>query len=251
MLTMAELFSGIGGWSEAARMSGDIKVVWHSEIDINKIAIYEKRHPGIPNIGDIRTPNGATYADIYTVSFPCTGISSAGKGEGLKDANSRLWFDAERLIGVFRPKYVVIENSPNLTFRGLHMILGALATFGYYAEWTHLSGLQFGLQQRRKRLYLIAYADQERCQGSRLPIFRKLHRKVEKGGVPIERIYPGWRERRDIPQPRTYRTSNDVPGGLYRLEGTGDAIIPLIGCYILECIKKHYVLCHITPKSAG
>ena len=84
MLTLAELFSGIGGWSEAARMSGNIKVIWHSEIDSKKIPIYEKRHPGVPNLGDIRQIKSAPYADIFTVSFPCTGFSIAGKGQGFE-----------------------------------------------------------------------------------------------------------------------------------------------------------------------
>ena len=111
MLTMAELFSGIGGWSEAARMAGGITPVWCCDIDKKKNEIYALRHPNVPNLGDIRNIESAPYADIFTVSFPCTGISSAGKGEGLKDPNSRLWFEAERLVGQIRPRYVVYTFS--------------------------------------------------------------------------------------------------------------------------------------------
>lgn len=241
MLTMAELFSGIGGWSEAARMAGGITPIWHSEIDKKKIAVYEKRHPNVPNLGDIRDITNPPWADIYTVSFPCIGISSAGKGEGLKNKDSALWFDAERVIGQVRPQYVVIENSAILTHRGLGRILCGLASFGYDAEWTVIQGTAFGIQQRRARLYLVAYAHQERCKGLQPQgqIFRKF--RAWEGLCPSG-IYPGWATRRDIPQPRTYGTANDIPGGVYRLAGTGDAIIPLIGCYVLECIKKHHSL---------
>lgn len=236
---MAELFSGIGGWSEAARMAGGIAPIWHSEIDKKKIPIYEKRHPNCPNLGDIRDISAAPYADIFTVSFPCTGISAAGKGKGLEDPNSRLWFEAERLIGQVRPRYVVIENSPVLTHRGLGRILCGLAAHGYDAEWTVIQGTAFGIQQRRARLYLVAYAHQVRCEGSQPKgqIFRKLTTGARI--LPAD-VYPGWRERRDIPQPRTYRTAYDVPSGVHRLAGTGDAIIPLIGCYVLECVKRHH-----------
>lgn len=243
---MAELFSGIGGWSEAARMAGGIKPIWHSEIDKKKIEIYEKRHPGVPNLGDIRNIESPPWADIFTVSFPCSDISACGKGAGIEGNDSRMWFEAERLIGQVRPGYVIIENSPMLTVRGLHIILGSLASFGYNAEWTRLQGTQFGIQQLRKRLYLIAYANKERCEGIRVPIFRRINKQVEKGNVSTQCVSPGWRTRREIPQPRTYRSTHDIPGGVHRLEGTGDAIIPLIGCYILQCIKKHYaeILCH-------
>lgn len=32
-MTLGELFSGIGGWSEAAKMCGGITPIWCSEID--------------------------------------------------------------------------------------------------------------------------------------------------------------------------------------------------------------------------
>lgn len=239
-MTMAELFSGIGGWSEAARMAGGITPVWHSEIEKNKISRYELRHPGVPNLGDIRNLNNPPNADIFTISFPCTGISLAGKGEGLKNTHSALWFEAERIVGQVRPKYLVIENGPALTIRGLDIILQSLAKIGYYAEWCHLSGTQFGIQQRRKRLYLIAHANQVGLEGKlyQETIFRKIETGLRLYPMPV---YPGWRERRDIPEPRTYGSAYDLPGIIHRLEGTGDAVIPLIGCYILECIKLHHV----------
>lgn len=238
MLTLAELFSGIGGWSEAAKMAGGITPVWHCDNDKNKNARYELRHPGVPNFGDIRTINNPPYADIITVSFPCTGFSVAGKGEGFENEGSRLWFEAERILGEVRPKYVVVENSPTLTLSGLDTILQALTKFGYNAEWCHLQGTQFGIQQRRKRLYLIAYAHQERFKSelNQETIFRKIETGTRLHPMPV---YPGWRTRRDIPEPRAYRSAYELPGIIHRLEGTGDAIIPLIGMYIFECIKIH------------
>ena len=238
-LTMAETFAGIGGWSEAARMAGGIRPIWRSEIHPYKNKVYEIRHPGVPNLGDICRITAPPYADIFTVSFPCTGISTAGKGEGFKNEGSGLWFEAERLIGICRPRYVVIENGPALNKRGLNRILGALARFGYDAEWTPLSGYQFGIQQRRKRAFVIAYPPQS-GQQKQLPatsIFRKIETGIRLRPMPL---YPGWADRRDIPTPRTVRSAHDLPSLVHRLECTGDAIIPLIGMYILECIKLHY-----------
>lgn len=237
-MTLGELFSGIGGWSEAAKMCGEITPIWCSEIDKYKNKVYELRHPGVPNLGDVKKISDAPYADIVTVSFPCTDISIAGKGAGITGQHSGLWFDAEKVIRMVRPKYVVIENSPILTIRGLRRILEFFAEIGYNAEWTCLSGYQFNIQHRRKRLFFVAYTNQARQQevGCYRSIFRKLNRK---SGILTTGIYPGWAGRREIPQPRTMRSAYDVPGLIHRLECTGDAIIPLIGAYILECIKIH------------
>lgn len=62
-LTLAELFAGVGGWSVAAKMAGDITPVWASEIHKYKNLVYELRHPGVPNLGDIRNITAAPYAD--------------------------------------------------------------------------------------------------------------------------------------------------------------------------------------------
>lgn len=239
MLTLAEYFAGIGGWSEAALMAGGIETAYVSEIDKFKNKVYELRHPGVPNLGDIRTISTPPYADIFTISFPCTGISVMGKGKGLEDPNSRLWFEAERIICMGRPKYVVIENGPALTLRGLDRILVFFAKIGYDAEWTHLSGYQFGLQQRRKRLFLVAYSIESRRESTvrQESIFRKLETEA---WVHTSPIYPGWAGRWDIPKPRTYGSANDIPGGVHRLVCTGDAIIPVVGMYVLECIKHHH-----------
>mgnify|MGYP000907812497 CR=1 FL=1 len=239
MLTLAETFAGIGGWSEAARMAGGIRPVWVSEIHKYKNLVYELRHPGVPNLGDIRNITSAPYADIFTVSFPCTDISVMGKGAGIEGQNSRLWFEALRLIGSSRPKYVVIENSPILTIRGFDRILSGLAGLGYDAEWTHLQGTQFGVQQRRKRLYCVAYAAKN---GQLRQYPESIFRRIQTGGGRNSNtlILPGWRERRDIPEPRTVRSAHDVPDLIHRLECIGDAIMPLIGMYVLECVKIHH-----------
>jgi DNA (cytosine-5)-methyltransferase 1 len=237
-LTLAELFSGIGGWSLAAQWAGGIRPIWCSEIDKFKNKIYEKHFPLVPNLGDIRRIEQPPYADIFTVSFPCTGFSSLGKNRGFEDEGSGLWYEAERIIGGVRPRYIIVENSPTLAVRGLWRILAGLASIGYDAEWATLQGDYFGIQQRRRRLYLVAHAGGDGLEGQQRaePIFRKL---APRPGLLPPLVCPGWRERRDIPEPRTYGSANVVPGGVHRLRCTGDAIMPLVGMYVLECIKRH------------
>lgn len=55
------------------------------------------------------------------------------------------------------------------------------------------------------------------------------------GGLP--RVYPGWRERRDLPEPRTLGSTNELPDLVGRNKCVGNAVQPLMAQYLFECIK--------------
>lgn len=46
-----------------------------------------------------------------------------------------------------------------------------------------------------------------------------------------------WRERRDLPEPRTFRSANDFPNLVDRNKCLGNAVQPLMAQYLFECIK--------------
>ena len=108
MLTVNELFSGIGTQSLALKYLGvPFKVEGISEIDNFAIKAYKALHGGTRNYGDICKIEKLDYADLWTYSFPCQDISSAGKGKGLLTVNEKgefiatrsgLLFEVERLL---------------------------------------------------------------------------------------------------------------------------------------------------------
>lgn len=72
MLTMNELFSGIGTQALALKYLGaDYKVVGTSEIEKNAIGVYNTLHGETRNYGDISKIDKLDYADLWTYSFPC------------------------------------------------------------------------------------------------------------------------------------------------------------------------------------
>lgn len=233
-LTHISFFSGIGGFDLAAEKHG-IKNLFHSEIAMPQIEILKKNFPNVPNLGDITKIKNIEYADIYTGGFPCQDISVANpKGKGIKGQRSGLWAEFYRLISIGKPKYIIIENSDKITKKGLEYILCDLSEIGYDAEWQVLSGRAFGLQQLRKRLYLIAYPSKEYKQGSiKEPIFRKFSLSRESS-----RIYPGFRTRSDLPKSRFLRTDDVLSPYLDRVGAIGNAVIPLIAYYLFLCIIK-------------
>ena len=63
-----------------------------------------------------------------------------------------------RVIGEVRPRYVLVENSPVLTSRGLGVVLGDLAALGYDARWGVLGAVDAGAPHKRDRIWIVAHA---------------------------------------------------------------------------------------------
>ena len=94
--------------------------------------------------------------DIVCGGFPCQDISAAGKGAGLNGERSGLWSEMSRIIGEVGPQYVLVENSPILTSRGLGTVLGDLAALGYDARWGVLGAVDAGAPHKRDRIWVFA-----------------------------------------------------------------------------------------------
>lgn len=101
---------------------------------------------------------------IITAGFPCQDISTAGNGAGLGGEKSSLFWEAFRIVCEIRPGQLFLENSPNLTNKGLGEILGALAKIGYDARWTVMGASDVGGNHYRKRIWILANAPGGRCQ---------------------------------------------------------------------------------------
>lgn len=245
-MTHGSLFSGVGGFNIGAERVG-IKTVWDCEILSYPRSILKQHFPLSKQYKDIRLMVYPEYVDIISGGFPCQDISIAkvtGKGtingsaQGIDGEKSGLWSEMYRICRHVRPKYIVIENSAMLTVRGFEQILFDLSEIGYDAEWQCLSGTTFGIQQGRERLYCIAYPNSIRLQrGIKEAVFREPFSSQQ-----LPRIYPGWRTRRDIPEPRTYGSTNDLPYLVDRIKAIGNAVQPLIAEYLFKCIKQHYSL---------
>lgn len=116
---------------------------------------------------DVRTFDGKPWAGIVGVvsgGFPCQDISAAGRGAGIDGERSGLWKEFARIIGEVQPRYVLVENSPLLTVRGLGRVLGDLAALGYDARWGVLSAADAiwlagtpCLDHLRERIWIVAW----------------------------------------------------------------------------------------------
>lgn len=175
------LFAGAGGGILGGHLLGWRTVAAVEIEDYPRRVLLQRQADGIlprfPIWDDVCTFDGNPWRgriDIITGGFPCQDISAAGKGAGLDGERSGLWKEMARIIGEVQPGYVLVENSPMLTSRGLGRVLGDMAEMGYDAEWGVLGADDAGAPHIRKRIWILANANQTGCQ--------KQHVAPEPGG---------------------------------------------------------------------
>jgi len=120
------LFAGAGGGILGGLLL-DWRTVCAVEIDPYCAGVLLARQndgvlPPFPIWDDVRTFDGAAWrgiVDVVSGGFPCQDISCAGRGAGIDGERSGLWSEMARIVGEVRPRYVLVENVPALTHRGL------------------------------------------------------------------------------------------------------------------------------------
>jgi DNA (cytosine-5)-methyltransferase 1 len=155
---VGSLFSGIGGFDLGLERAG-FESAWFCEADPYATRVLRKHWPELPVFPDVRelTAEWAEPIDVLCGGFPCQDLSVAGAGAGVEGARSGLWSEFARLIGEFRPRYVLVENVAALLARGAGRVLGDLAALGYDAEWDCIPASAIGAPHQRDRIWIVAY----------------------------------------------------------------------------------------------
>lgn len=167
MLTVNELFSGIGAQRKALeRMGVPHEVVGICEIDKYAIQSYEAIFGPTYNYGDISKVPRLEYADLWTYSFPCQDISVAGNQKGINEnTRSGLLYEVQRLLEVAEeeetlPKYLLLENVKNLVGKNFKAQfdewLSFLDELGYNNYWKVLNAKDYGIPQNRERVFVMS-----------------------------------------------------------------------------------------------
>lgn len=188
------LFSGVGGLDMGFERAG-IETVLQAERDPWCLEVLAKHWPETERVTDVRDVSkeraGAVIGrmgnvgagrsgehserlrrggreehdagiDLIYGGFPCQDVSVAGKRAGLGGERSGLWFEFERILSELRPRWGVIENVPGLLSsnkgRDFAVILDGLEELGYSVGWAVLDAQNFGVPQRRRRVFIVAGA---------------------------------------------------------------------------------------------
>ncbi len=224
-LRMIDTFSGIGGFSLAARWLGGIETVQFVECEPFCRHILRKHWPDVPIHDDICTFNPTPRsADVVCGGFPCQDISIAGKQAGIKEGTrSGLFYELMRVIRTVGPRYVVLENVAAIINHGMASVLGQLAEAGFDAEWACIRASDLGALHRRDRWWIVAYSVSDRGE-------RNVQQEVPWQRA-IQRIesFRGTQDLRNGPAastPRLLRGTDGLPNKLDRLRSLGNAVVP-------------------------
>lgn len=113
---------------------------------------------------DIRFVDGKPYhgkVDLFVGGSPCQSFSLMGKRKGLADARGTLFFDYARLIKEIQPKVFIFENVPGMISHDKgntwKVISSTFKSLGYDIHYEILSSENYGIPQRRKRLFVVGF----------------------------------------------------------------------------------------------
>lgn len=190
-IKVVELFAGVGGfrlglegWNNKSACSGykkpldsNFKVIWSNQWEPSTKTqhaslVYENKFgkDGHSN-EDIASVdvNEIPDHDLLVGGFPCQDYSVATtlkNSKGLIGKKGVLWWSIHKILNEKKnkPKYLFLENVDRLLIspsgqrgRDFAIILQSLNELGYAVEWRVINAADFGLPQRRRRIFILAY----------------------------------------------------------------------------------------------
>ena len=183
-IRVVELFAGVGGFrlgleGTTGRLKG-YRTVWSNQWEPStKVQhasdIYVQRFgsEGHSNkdIATVETSDIPSH-DLLVGGFPCQDYSVARtlrEATGLVGKKGVLWWQIHRIISEKerqRPRYLFLENVDRLLKspasqrgRDFAIMLASLADLGYIVEWRVINAADYGMPQRRRRVFILGYRD--------------------------------------------------------------------------------------------
>lgn len=169
-LRYIDLFCGIGGFRIAIQdlcnqRDLSAECVFSCDIDPDAQQTYQANFGDLP-AGDITHIDATSIPDhdVLFAGFPCQPFSICGNQRGFDDARGTLFFDIARILEAKRPRLFVLENVKMLVGhnRGLtlqRMLQMLTDDLGYTVSYRVLNALDFGVPQKRERVFIVGFRD--------------------------------------------------------------------------------------------
>jgi DNA (cytosine-5)-methyltransferase 1 len=180
-LKVVELFAGVGGFRLGLESVNThkqaFKIVWSNQwepstkiqhaSDVYCARFGEKNHSN-EDIAKVAT-SAIPDHDMLVGGFPCQDYSVAStlkNAHGIVGKKGVLWWEIYRILeekGEDAPKYLLLENVDRLLKspasqrgRDFAIILASLNMLGYAVEWRVINAGEYGMPQRRRRVFIFA-----------------------------------------------------------------------------------------------
>ena len=178
-IKVAELFAGVGGFRLGLEKNG-YEIVWSNQWEPSTklqhaSMVYEarfgKENHSNENLIELvnRDVEEIPDHDLLVGGFPCQDYSVATtlyNSKGLKGKKGVLWWSIHRILEnkKNKPKYLFLENVDRLLKspaiqrgRDFAVMLQSLNELGYAVEWRVINAAEYGMPQRRRRVFFIGY----------------------------------------------------------------------------------------------
>ena len=184
-IKVIELFAGVGGFRLGLEKASDTnikyEIVWSNQWEPGAKRQYASdiyiSHFGKNNHSceDIKAVvkdkfNSIPHHDLLVGGFPCQDYSVARtlkQSQGLEGKKGVLWWSIYNILekkGKNSPNFLFLENVDRLLKspakqrgRDFAIMLSSLASLGYAVEWRIINAADYGLPQRRRRIFIIGY----------------------------------------------------------------------------------------------
>ena len=178
-IKVVELFAGVGGF-RLGLSEDKYQVVWSNQWEPSTkkqhaSLVYEARfgdeNHSNEDINEVVTRNVEEIPDhdLLVGGFPCQDYSVATtlhNSKGLKGKKGVLWWAIHKILEAKKnkPKYLLLENVDRLLKspasqrgRDFAVMLQSLNDLGYAVEWRVINAAEYGMPQRRRRVFFIGY----------------------------------------------------------------------------------------------
>lgn len=179
-----ELFAGVGGFRiglenvNKEENSNVYDVVWSNQWEPSTkvqhasdiyVQRFGKENHSNNDIATVEIDDIPDF-DLMVGGFPCQDYSVAStlnKSGGLQGKKGVLWWEIHRILNVKKenaPSYLMLENVDRLLKspasqrgRDFAIMLASLSDLGYIVEWRVINAAEYGMPQRRRRTFILAY----------------------------------------------------------------------------------------------
>jgi DNA (cytosine-5)-methyltransferase 1 len=178
-MKVVELFAGVGGFRLGLEKS-NYEIVWSNQWEPSTkkqhaSEVYEarfgKENHSNEDINEVVTRDVEEIPDhdLLVGGFPCQDYSVATtlhNSKGLKGKKGVLWWSIHSILEnkKKKPKYLFLENVDRLLKspakqrgRDFAVMLQSLNDLGYAVEWRVINAAEYGMPQRRRRVFFIGY----------------------------------------------------------------------------------------------
>ncbi len=195
---VASLFCGcggmdlgiVGGFSYLGKEYGanPFDIVYSVDNDKYCTQIYNENFKHKCIIKDVREIDIDSIPDFDLLlgGFPCQSFSISAQNPprlGYNDERGMLFFEMVKVLQARKPRFFIAENVKGLLSanagKAFPMIIGEFEKVGYKVDYKLLNAYDFGVPQKRERVIIVGFRDEEDYKRFRFPCeVHKTEKKV-------------------------------------------------------------------------